>query len=263
MSDNMIIKLTDIKIHFSLIISLFLPFLCYAEPATIIKYSIYEKGAGANPVTMTITEQFLRIDDVVEDYLRPDGSALEQADAANKNSGFILYDRKEKVIYSVSSDEQQIIKIRSVAVAMPSPIELKVHSKKLATDQNAPLIDGIQVENYQLYVNDKLCSEMVTVPGLMPDVVAAMGEFNQVLAGQQAESLRYTPADLHEACDLARHTFYPKSYLENGFPMIVQEIDPMSKTKIIKHSRSLINYKQEDVSDELFVLPRYTILPIN
>jgi hypothetical protein len=148
-------------------------------------------------------------------------------------------------------------------VNIPSPIELKLHSVTLAVDKKAPLIDGNKTQNIQLFVNDKLCYNLVTVPGLMPEVVSAMGEFNQVLAGQQSDTLQYIPADLHEACDLVRHTFYPQNHLKNGFPMMLQAMDEMGQIENIKYSRMLINFKQQMVPAELFVLPKYTIIQIN
>ncbi len=249
-------KKTLIKIIFSLLFSLCLPLISYAETelvaATVIHFSEYEKGVGKNPVTMTITDKYLRIDD-----------SINQDADADADNGFVLYDRQEKVIYSVSSDEQQIVKIKRAPVSISSPMALKVRTVKQAIDKNAPLIGGKQTHSYHFFVNNKLCSEMVTVPGLMPDVMEAMGQFKQVLAGQQAETLRYIPADLHEACDLARHIFYPKSHLENGFPLIVQEIDQPGKDRSIQHSRALINYKKQAVSVGLFVLPDYSIIPLN
>ena len=150
---------------------------------------------------------------------------------------------------------------------MPSPIELKLRSVKLPMDENAPLINGKKAENHQLFVNDKLCYNMISVPGLMPNTVNALKEFNQVLAGQQADTLRFIPADLHEACDLARHTYHPQSHLENGFPIFFQEVSQTNNEdnslEKIKYSRSLVNFKQQDVSAQLFVLPEYSIVPIN
>ncbi|WP_198264830.1 hypothetical protein [sulfur-oxidizing endosymbiont of Gigantopelta aegis] len=254
----------------SLIVCLSVPLLSYADneknsltdkeniAATIIHFSDYEPLTGKNPVTMTITDKFLRIDDNLNQ-----ASEDEEAD-----TGYILYDRQEKAIYSVSSDEKQIIKIKSVAVTMPSPIDLKLNLVQLPVDEQAPLVAGKKAQSYQLYVNEKLCYNLVSVPGLMPDVVTAMGDFYQVLAGQQAETLPYIPSDLHEACDLTIHTFNPKSHLKNGFPMIFQvhEQAEEGSTKVkkgIKQARNLVNFSQEKVSTALFVLPDYAIVPIN
>ena len=241
----------------SVLFFLLVPIISYAEPATvsttisatIVKFSEYEQGTGTNSVTMTVTDNYLRIDDSI-------------AQTENDN-GFVLYDRNENVIYSISSEEQQVVKIKQVPVTIASPIELKLHSVRLAEDKSAPLIKGKKTQHYQIFVNDKLCYNMISVPGLMPDVVMAMSNFNQLLAGQQAETLRYIPADLHEACDLARHTFYPQKHFEYGFPLLFQAIDETGQIENIKYSRALINFKKQKVSAELFVLPNYSIVPVN
>ena len=240
-------------------------------PATIIQFSETEQGSGTNPVIMTVTDKYLRIDDSIksEGSLSAEGSLPTEDSQQAKGSsvkheqGFVLYDREKKIIYSVSAEEQQIVSIKLNEVTIPSPMELKLRSATLPTDKKAPLIAGKKTQHQQLYVNDKLCYNVISVPGLLPDVAAAMGEFNQVLAGQQADTLRFIPADLHEACDLVRHTFYPKKHLEYGFPLVFQVMDEMGQVENVKYSRILTDFKQQDVSSELFLLPKYSIVPIN
>ncbi|NOQ79123.1 MAG: hypothetical protein GQ546_06955 [Gammaproteobacteria bacterium] len=238
----------------SLLLFFLMPVVSYAAPATILYFSEHEQGSDEVLITMTITNQYLRIDDRL---IKKSNQETEE------NKGFVLFDRKNKEIYSVSSEEQQIIKIKHVAVTIPSPIELKLNTLSLDRDKNAPLIEGKKIQHKQIYVNDKLCSNIITVPGLMPDAVTALKSFNQVLAGQQTETLRYIPGDLHEACDLARHSFYPQSHLENGFPMMMQTIGESGKIEDIKSTRVLIDFKEKDVSDDFFALPEYDIVKIN
>ncbi len=222
--------------------------------ASIINFSEYKAGSGQYAVKMTISRNYLRIDDSMD------------------NKGFILFDRHKKIIYSVSDENKQIVQINNQAVNIPSPIELKLGEKKLAMQKDAPLIEGRSTQHYQFFVNNKLCYEMISVPGLMPDAVTAMQNFRQVLAGQQAETLRVIPADLQEGCDLSWHTFYPKRYLQKGFPVmekaLSQEQVPKDKTSPssldnISYSRVLINYTRRPVPISLFKLPDYEDLPIN
>jgi len=259
---NIVVNKNIICILQSIIISLyfFMINFSYAEvqivsedqpSAIIIKFSESERGGSANAITLIVTEKYMRIDDTIV------------ADGAEEQ-GFILYNRKEKVVYSVSAEEQQIIKIKRMSVNIPSPIELQLQTKQLPEDKKAPLIGGKKTKNYQLFVNDKLCFNVISVADLMPDVVTAMGEFNQVLAGQQADTLRFIPGDLHEGCDLARYTFHPKNHLETGFPLMIQAIDETGKVENVKYSRILTDFKEQKVSSELFILPtNYSIVPIN
>jgi hypothetical protein len=224
--------------------------------ATIVQFLEQEQGTAPHSVRMTITDQFLRIDE----------------DGITGDEGFILYDRQQKIIYSVSSEEQQIIKIRGLPVMVTSPIKLELQLKQQMIEDDAPLIAGQQANHYQLMVNNEPCYHLVSVPNLMPDVVLALSQFNQVLAGQQAATLAYIPMDLHDACDLTIHTFYPQETFKTGFPILFQWIDNKGinhnnqdalAATTIKYSRSLIHFKQQQVSSELFVLPKYPIVLIN
>ncbi len=251
MINNLLVKkiIQQLSIYFLVLV----PIISLAESANIIQFSDYEKMVGKVTITMTITKNYLRIDDNI---------AQLSGEASNAHNNFILFDRLKKEIYSVSEEEQQIVKIKPVAVTIPSPIELHVSLAELPMDK-APLIKGKQAKNFHLKVNNKLCYNLVTLPDLLPDAVQAMKDFNQVLAGQQAETLRYVPADLQEPCDLARHTFYPQKHLEKGFPMMIQAIGDSGKVTDIKRSRILMSFIQEDVSEQLFILPDYEIVGLN
>ena len=94
-----------------------------------------------------------------------------------------------------------------------------------------------------------------------------MKNFRQILAGQQAETLRYIPADFHDGCDLAKHTFYPQRYLEKGFPIFeLEKVRPEKdndKVEEIKYSRTLVDFMKKKVQARLFVLPAYQLIEIN
>lgn len=198
----------------------------------------HEHLIGSYPVTFLATAEHLRIDDT-----------------ANKQD-FILFDRKARVIYSVSSEDQQIIKIRHRPVTRQPPITLSVETRQLQDAAQAPAIAGNKPLHFQTFVNGELCYDWFAVSGLMPDLVAAMKAMKQVLAGQQAEVMQFLPADMHEACDLAENTFYPALYLDKGFPVIEQGSNG--------YSRRLTSFKETSVPAELFQLPQsYRIVEIN
>ena len=223
--------------------------------ATIIRFIDEENGVGKVSLTMTINQDFLRIDDNIAS-----DDPAKSINEANIKKSFVLLDRKKHIIYSMSSDEQQIIKIQQQAVTIKSPIDLSVKVKVLPVDPSAPKIDGKSAQQYQIHVNKKLCTNLIAVDGLLPDAVQALKLFNQVLAGQQAQTLGYIPADLYEACDLARHTFYPQTHLSKGFPIMLQTLGENGQ---IKNSRILVDFKKDKVSPALFVLPNYDMVPIN
>ena len=206
--------------------------------AMILQFSENEPGVGRYPVTMSITPEYLRIDDT----------------KARKD--FILFSRKAKVIYSISSDYQQIIAIPHSPVDRKSPVPLTVNVKQLPPDRQAPVIAGKNTRHLQLIVNNTLCMDVISVPGLLPDAVEALKTFKLVLAGQQAQTLQYIPADMHEVCDLSSNTFHPTLSLDNGFPVLQRSSDG--------YSRELINYYRQDIDSSLFELPEtYTTLNLD
>ena len=218
--------------------------------ATVIHFSEYEQGSGQYPVTMSITPEFLRIDDTKE------------------GKDFVLLDRKADKIFSVNSEDQQIIQIKLTPVTIPSPVELNIREETMKMDENAPLIAGKKASHHQFYVNEKLCYEVIAVPGLMPDSVAAMKKFKNILAGQQSETLRHIPGDLQEPCDLVKHTFHPELYLSKGFPVIEKEFGQImleqKNKENVRFSRAMINFKEEAVDLKRFILPEdYQLIPIN
>lgn len=241
------------KNGFLLLLFLLAPFVAYGEAetvaATVVYFSEYEQGSGSYPVKMTVTDDFLRIDDTEE------------------GKDFVLLDRKQNIIYSVSAENLNIIQIKLQDVTIKPPFALKLKQVELDMEADAPLIVGKKARHYQFFVNDKLCYDLIAVPGLLTDAVVAMKAFKRVLAGQQADTLRSIPADLQQGCDLVNHVFYPELYLDKGFPIVENEHGKTMATEEItnsvSYSRNLINFTTEKVPAERFILPDYQVYPIN
>ena len=195
-----------------------------------LKYMVSEPGLEPYPSRIIITEKMVRMDD------------------DDDKGDYLLFDRKKQMISSVTHEDGTIFDIpRRLPHANP-PIPL-TRDRNLKADNKAPPIGGKQPHQLQLYVNQKLCFDAVVVPGLLPDVVKALRDFNRVLAGEQGKMLDELPHELIEGCDLALHTFYPEWRLESG--LAIQEID-MSNRK----GRLLVDIEQEfQVDEALFALP--------
>jgi len=251
------------KLLFSIIFVLLgWPMQSLAETATLIRFVDHERGLGDIITTMTINQHYMRIDDNINQKADQQEGQQEQ-NKTGLNKDFVLYDRVKKTIYSVSSEEQHIVKVKQQAITIKPSIALTFKVKALPEDRKAPLINEKKSQNFQIMVNNKLCAQLVSVPGLMPDVVLAMQQFSRTLAGQQAQTLSYIPGDLHEACDLARHTFYPDGHLQKGFPVIVPEIGKSGVVTDVLRSRILINFKTIEVTADHFKLPDYPVVNIN
>ena len=138
---------------------------------------------------------------------------------------FILLDRKKRKIYRVDSQERQIMVVDTKPVKVTPPFDLKLSEKELGAMKGAPTVGGRQPMRYQFSAKGELCYDVVAVPGLMDDALKAMREFRQILADDSTITLNLIPADLQNACDLARNTFAPTRHLDHGFPIEEQRKD--------------------------------------
>jgi len=132
---------------------------------------------------------------------------------------FILLDRKKRKIYRVNSSEQQIMVVDTKPVKVQPPFDLKLGEKDMGTMKGAPSVGGHQPVRYQFTAKGEVCYDVVAVPGLMDDAVSAMREFRQILADDSTVTLNRIPADMQDACELARNTFAPTRHLDHGFPI--------------------------------------------
>jgi hypothetical protein len=195
----------------------------------MLMFQQQEPGIAPYTTRMIITRRFLRIDD------------------GPGSQDFALLDRAKKIIYSVAHSNQAILVIRNRRVTGDSPIPIAMDARRI-NHPDAPAIGGKQPVEYALLVNGKTCSHVVAVPGLLPDALAALREFQRVLAGQHAADLPKTPADMLDPCFVAQHIFAPVRELQYGFP--IRQWDGNGK------KRDLVNYDVKfKVDPTLFKLP--------
>ncbi|MBI3571821.1 MAG: hypothetical protein HY082_12105 [Gammaproteobacteria bacterium] len=160
-----------------------------------------EREPGGEPyrTRMIVTAGFLRMD------------------GGQDSRDFLLFDRADGSIYSVSSADKQVLVIR------PRPVELKPPAKfahRVVTDTAAyPAVGGRKVTHYELLTNEKRCYDLYAAEGLLPGAMVALREYRLILAGQQALTAAVTPPEMQSPCDLANNVFLPVRYLEHGFPV--------------------------------------------
>jgi hypothetical protein len=204
--------------------------LAQTQDGVMLQYMVSEPGLEPYPSRIIVTDAMVRMDDGV-----PGGD-------------FLLFDRKSQLISSVTHEDGMILEIPAREVTQQSPILLK-RDQSLEADSTAPMIDDKQPHRLRLLVNDKLCYDAVVVPGLLPDTLKALRDFNRVLAGEQGKMLGALPGEMLEACDLAIHTFYSEWALESG--LAIQEYDVATR-----RGRLLVDIDQAfKVEPRLFELP--------
>jgi hypothetical protein len=197
---------------------------------TLLTFVEYEKDVDPYQTRVVVTPEFMRFDD-------GEGSL-----------DFILFDRKKDIIYSVNSDDRTVLAVERQDVNIKPPFELKLTQQKLGNMEGAPQIDGKQPQHYQFSANGEVCFDAVVVPGLMPDVVAAMQAFDDLLASDSKVTFNRIPADMQNACDISMGTFAPGRHLAYGFP--IQEWSESGSGRTLVDYQ--LNYKPEAA---LFVLP--------
>ena len=198
----------------------------------VLMLKFQEGEPGVDPYTTRML--------VVDDYLRLDDGS-DQDD-------FTLFDRKQKIIYSVTHENKSILIIPNYPVKGSWVDDLKLE-EVLHEDSNTPLISGKRPRQIEMRVNGKLCQSMVVVPGLHELAIKALIEFRQVLAGEHIQNLDKTPVEMQDPCFLGYEIRNPDKVLQFGFP--IQQQDHMGKTRI------LLDYNSGfSVNPSVFQLPQ-------
>ncbi len=199
---------------------------CATLPApadTLLRFTEQDRGSEAYATRMLVSRDFLRIDD---------GRTGEGAD-----SGFVLLDRKARTIYSVSPGDKTILVIKPLPITLPRPdnFELSVELDK----EVLPQVGGKPVVHHRLLTGREMCTEVYAAAGLLPHVVAALREYHEILAGEQAQTEAHILKAERSPCNLAELVFAPTRHLDYGFP--VRQISYNG------HARQLVDYKLDAV----------------
>lgn len=197
--------------------------------AVLLEYVEVEADAGEQAARLLITPQYLRLDN---------GNDIE---------GFVLLDRRQRVIYNVDPAEKSVMVIADQARDVAAPMELKVEiaSEVLA---NAPKVAGSTLSLHRITVNGTLCDQVIAAPGVLADAAQAMRVYREVLAAEHKRILPFVPPETHEGCDLALNVFEPD--LPTRFGLIVREWNAQG------YQRILTNYVPDyRVDAGLFELP--------
>lgn len=197
----------------------------------LLTFEVQEPGVEPYTARMIVGPDFLRIED------------------GDKENDFVLFDRKARMIYSVSADNASILEIKQRPVTVESPLRLDV-KQSARVDEEAPRIGGGQGKHFTLEVNGASCTEAFVVPGFLEPAREALRDYYAILAGEHATALVRTPPEMLNACDIAKHIFHPGAHLAYGFP--IREWS----TQGGGYQRLLVDYDEAYQADAtLFELP--------
>ena len=164
---------------------------------------------------------FVDQEESVEPYktrviVTPDYMRFDYGEGA---ADFLLFDRKQKAIYSVIQESKSVTVITSEPQDIKPPFDLKLSNKRIHDLQDAPSMDGIKPQHHAYLAGEEVCFEVLSVPGFLPAYVQAMQEFNTILANDSATTLNSIPADMQDGCSLAKDIFAPNRHFQAGFPI--------------------------------------------
>ncbi len=208
-------------------------------PAIVLWFREQEGGTDPYTTRVIVTDRWLRMDD------------------GDARGDFVLLDRRARTVYSVAHGDRSILVVRARPVEARPPVPLRLGMRS-EPQPGAPRIEGRAPVHLRFTVNGETCREVVAVPGLLPEAVAAMRELQRVMAGEHGANLGNTPVDVQRTmlCDLAESVFAPGRYLEHGLPIQEWSADG--------YRRALVDYARGWEADPaLFVLPagyrRFTV----
>jgi len=144
-------------------------------------------------------------------------------------SGFVLFDRQRREIYSINHFDHTVMVVSERKVLQKPPFKITLQDKHVAT--NKINYKNKELHHDQFFANDIRCADVFAIPDLLPDVTQAYQDYFQVLAGEHVQTLDAIPRDLLDACDLATNIFAPTRHFSHGFP--IQEILFNGKRRIL------------------------------
>jgi len=199
--------------------------------ATILSMKERELGGPAFPTRIIVNRRYVRID--------PDTGT----------GNYILFDRKQGVIYSVNVSDRTILVIHSHPVTLKRPATL---TNVVQRGQTKGHFLGYPLVHYRLLTAGEQCYDIEVAKDLLPHAVKALAAYAETLAGEQAITAENTPTGLESPCDLADNVFDPGRAYAQGFPVRMLDAE--------KNEKVLVSFKQHvTVKRALFVLPAHYV----
>lgn len=190
-----------------------------------------EAGLDEYEVTMLVSDRYLRIDETGEE------------------SGFIIYDDKDKVIYSVSHQDKSVLVIKEHKFSEKnSPVKSSVEYLQLA---DAPTVSGNVIYNYRVFTgegdNEETCTEIQLVENILPKVRKILRNYQKVVSGQQVKMTDNKITDTQTACFYVDQIYNTAAYYEKGMP--IQEWHSNERFKVLS------TYKKITINKDKFTIP--------
>lgn len=200
-----------------------------------LSYIEREPGTDEYEVTMLVSDRYIRIDETDED------------------SGYIIYDDKDKTIYSVAHNDRSILVIKQHEFSeKDSPVKAEVEYLQLS---DAPSVDGKDIYNYRVFLSggkdkdseEETCIELQIVEGLLPEVRDILRNYQKVVSGQQVKLTDNKIGEFQTGCFFADIVYNSGAYYEKGMP--IQEWHSNER------ARMLTSYNKISIDPAKFRIP--------
>lgn len=196
-----------------------------------LSYIEREPGTDEYEVTILVSERYLRIDQ------------------GDEESGFIIYDDKDRIIYSVSHHDKSVLVIKEHVFSEKSlPVKYETEYLELA---DAPTVDGNAIFNYRVYTgkgdSEETCLEAQLVENLLPAVSKLLQNYQNVVSGQQVQLTDNKVNEIQTACYFVDQIYNKGKYYEKGLP--IQEWHSNERFKVLS------SYKKIAISAGKFTIP--------
>jgi len=161
---------------------------------------------------------------------------------------FLLFDRAKRTIYSVAHANRSVFVIKPKEIKEAPPIEIN-YVVESQPSSAIPKVSGRSATHYRYIANGSHCYDAVTLEkSFLSEVVDAIKEYRQVLAGEHASTVHKMPRDVLEPCDLALNIYNATQHYDTGLPM--REWDQKGFLKFMINYQ--LNYKMDKSK---FVIP--------
>jgi hypothetical protein len=201
-----------------------------------LSYIEREPGTDEYEVTMLVSDRYIRIDEVGEE------------------SGYIIYDDKEKTIYSIAHHDKSTLVIKQKEFSEEdSPVKANVEYLQLA---DAPTVSGKDIYNYRVYITvgegkdavEETCTELQLVEDLLPEVRGILQNYQKVVSSQQVKMVDNKITEFQTGCFYADQVYNTGAYYEKGLP--IQEWHSNERSKM------LTTYDRISVDPAKFTVPK-------
>lgn len=197
---------------------------------TVLTFTEKKRNETESLVRLIITDNFLRIDD------------------GKDSNDYVLFHRKNKIIYNVVEDDKSVMVIRPKLKSYDAikSIKWEINSQQSNAVMRSEKTSTNSVMHYEIRLDGKKCYNVVSIDNFLSDELNAIKEYRRSLANELYSNFR---PEEGERCYEAINILDPLHHLQFGFPI--------REWSAYGYQRFLVNYNENIIFPEsLFTVPK-------